>query len=262
MLVTEDLIRRLEDSEAMRLAAIGRTASGDVIPWAGGQAICVGADNPYSLCTGAGLEGPVEEADFETLEQFFAAHDAEVEMKVCPIAGERFRQMVLDRAERLHEFETVLIREPDRPCPDWPGEIDVWEVGRGEEDLYARTVLGGFFGEEFSDSLLQTTKASCRTMNTIGYLAFIDDQVVGAASLGIAAGIACLQGGSVLPDYRRRGVHQALQLARIQAARKYEPAAITMSSLPGSTSQLNAQKLGFEVAYTRPAFKWSPQSSK
>lgn len=259
MLVTEELIRRLEDSEAMRLATIGRTASGDVMPWCGGQAICVGADNPYSQCTGAGLDGVVGEQDLRTLEEFFAAHNAAVEMKVCPIADEAFRQMVLDRADSLHEFETILIREPSLPAPDWPSEIEIREVGRGEEELYARTALSGFFGDEYSDNLLETTKASCRTMNSIGYLALIKDEVVGAASLGVAAGIACLQGGSVLPAFRGRGVHQALQLARVQAARRYEPAAITMSALPGSVSQLNAQKLGFEVAYTRPAFKWQPK---
>lgn len=258
MLVTEELIRRMEDSEAMRLASIGRAALGDVMTWGGGQAICVGADNPYSQCTGAGLEGPVTEEEFQALDAFFAAHQAEVEMKVCPLAGEEFRQRVFERAECLTEFESILIREPDRPAPDWPAEIEVREVKRGEEELYARTVLDGFFGEEYSDGLLETTKASCRTMNNIAYLALIDEEPVGGASLGVAAGIASLQGGSVREAYRRRGVHQALQLARIQAARKFEPMAVTMSALPGSISQLNAQKLGFEVAYTRPAFKWRP----
>jgi ribosomal protein S18 acetylase RimI-like enzyme len=259
MLVTEDLIRRLEESEAMRLATIGRTASGDVMPWGGGQAVCVGADNPYSQCTGAGLEGPIGEEEFIALDQFFAAHGSEVEMKVCPIADTTFRQMVLDRAERLHEFESILIREPSLSTPDWPSEIEIREVGRGEEELYARTVLTGFFTNGYPDALMEAAKASCRTMNAIGYIAYIDDEVAGAASLGVACGIVSLQGGSVLPEFRRRGVHQALQLARVQAARKFEPSAITMSAEPGSVSHMNAQKLGFEVAYTRPAFKWHPK---
>ncbi len=257
MLITEELIRRLEESEAQRLAAIGRSSSGDVLAWCGGQAICVGSDSPWSQCVGAGLDGDVSEESFRELEEFFFSRGADVELKVSPLAHASLRRLAVRSAQRLDEFESILVREPDLPASDWPPHVEVRPVARGEEELYAMTVLRGFFGDDYPESLLHATRSSCRSMNSIGYLALFDGEPVGGATLGVASGIVSLQGASVLPDYRNKGVHKALQLARIQAARRYEPMAVTMSALPGSISQLNAQKLGFTVAYTRPAFKWS-----
>jgi hypothetical protein len=63
--------------------------------------------------------------------------------------------------------------------------------------------------------------------------------------------LAVLGGASTLPTFRRRGLQTALQHARLKlAARDGCDLAMTITQ-PGSTSQRNAERRGFCVAYTR-----------
>ena len=58
-------------------------------------------------------------------------------------------------------------------------------------------------------------------------------------------------GASTLPEHRRRGLQTALVSTRLADARSEGAEIAVMTTQPGSKSQQNAQKQGFQLLYTR-----------
>ena len=83
------------------------------------------------------------------------------------------------------------------------------------------------------------------------YLATIDGRVAGGGSIRICEGVAQLCGAGTLPADRRRGVQTALLYYRLAdaAVRGCDLAVVTTQ--PGSVSQQNVQRAGFELLYAR-----------
>lgn len=66
---------------------------------------------------------------------------------------------------------------------------------------------------------------------------------------------ACiLAGASTIPEGRRQGAQNALLHARLAHAAELGCTIAIMGASPGSQSQKNAQRNGFQIAYTRT--KW------
>ena len=83
------------------------------------------------------------------------------------------------------------------------------------------------------------------------FLALIDGVPAGGGAVLIRRGVALLAGAATLPEYRNRGVHAALHLARLAFARRSGCEFAAQGAEPGGTSQRNAERRGFRVAYTR-----------
>jgi hypothetical protein len=67
-------------------------------------------------------------------------------------------------------------------------------------------------------------------------------------------GMALLAGASTVADARRRGLQAALLTARLAHAAELRCDLAMMGAPPGSSSQRNAERNGFRIAYTR--IKW------
>ncbi len=72
-------------------------------------------------------------------------------------------------------------------------------------------------------------------------------------------GIALLCGASTLPAHRRRGVQAALLHARLAHARAAGCELAVVTTQPGSKSQQNVQRLGFELIYSRAILVHEPK---
>ena len=86
------------------------------------------------------------------------------------------------------------------------------------------------------------------------FLAELEGQPVATGMLFIYDDVAILAGASTLPEARSRGAQNALLDARLRYAKERGCTLAMMAALPGSQSQKNAQKNGFQIAYTRT--KW------
>jgi len=84
--------------------------------------------------------------------------------------------------------------------------------------------------------------------------------VAGGASLRIADGVAQLCGAATLPEHRRRGVQTSLLAARLEEARRAACDVAVVTTQPGSKSQQNVQRRGFDLLYTRAVLLLSPPS--
>ncbi len=87
--------------------------------------------------------------------------------------------------------------------------------------------------------------------STTGWMARIDERIVGGGSLIIHDGLALIVGDGTLPAYRNRGLQSALIRARLDQARQAGCDLAVICTNPGSGSQRNAERQGFTVAYAR-----------
>jgi GNAT superfamily N-acetyltransferase len=104
--------------------------------------------------------------------------------------------------------------------------------------------------EEFPRQVLENAERDIAAAGARRYLALVDGVPAGGATMGIRDGIAQFSAGTA-PAFRRRGVQSALLAARLAdaAADGCELAAVTVQ--PGSPSQRNVQRRGFDLLYTR-----------
>ena len=83
------------------------------------------------------------------------------------------------------------------------------------------------------------------------YAATRGGEVAGGGSLCISERVAQLAGAATRPAHRRHGVQTALLAARLSRATKDGCDVAVITTQPGSKSQENAQRQGFDLLYTR-----------
>jgi GNAT superfamily N-acetyltransferase len=246
------LARRLEAAEAVNARGCSLSAPGAAfLDIAGGCAIFVGADSPLTQAVGIGLAGPVSEAELLALECFFRARSAKVSIDLCPLADPGLLEMLGLRGYRATEFNNVLIKRLART------EIvlapRVRRALAGEEDLWSHTVGRGFFEQgDLTTAEMDVGRAIFAMPGALCYLATGEaGEPAGGGALAVRDGLATLFADSTIPPFRRRGIHHELISARLNEAIAQGCDTATASTLPGSTSQRNYERLGFEVVYTK-----------
>src|SRR6185503_9938207 len=88
-----------------------------------------------------------------------------------------------------------------------------------------------------------------RTAGFRRYLIRHDGAIVAAASLRIDRGLANLCGTATLPHMRRRGMQTALVQRRLADALRAGCDFAIVTTAPGSKSQENLARAGFELLY-------------
>ena len=92
----------------------------------------------------------------------------------------------------------------------------------------------------------------------VRYAALRDGVIVGGASFHTAEGIAQFTGAATAPAHRRRGVQTALLSARLADAASAGCDIAVVTTQPGSKSQQNVQRRGFDLLYTRAVLVKQP----
>ncbi len=264
--LTLDLARELEHTEAQvavgcadRMIEMQPNAGGAVEKIAGGFAVYCGAGNPVTQAVGLGLLGPVSAEQFNQLEAFYFSRNEPVRVETCPLADPTLFEHYKDHHYYVSEFSNVLVRPifdgvtTRRPTASG---IDIRLAGQDELDLWVMTVAQGF-AENYpvTHEILSVMKMFAVLEDTQCYLARIDGRVVGGAALAVRGRIAGLFGASTLPEFRNRGVQTALLYTRLLSGAEARCELAVSLAQPGSHSQRNITRLGFQTLYTRVKFE-------
>jgi len=255
------LARRLEMASAMSGKACAEGAqrlhpelNAAAQEIAGGIAVYAGADSPVTQALGVGLNGPVDSAELNRLEDFFRSRKAPVAIELCPLAGLPLYEALAKREYRLVEVSSILVRElnpADEFAASSPG-VTIRGAVPDDQQLFIRTVAQGFAEHAApTQAILDVMEGFFHSENTHSFLAFVDGVVAGGASAFAFNGVAGMFGASTLPHFRSRGVQSALLAARLNWAAKQGCVLAKGVTLPGSTSQRNHERFDFRVAYTR-----------
>jgi GNAT superfamily N-acetyltransferase len=197
------------------------------------------------------MHGPVSEGDIDEIDEFFRSRGAPVVIDVCPHADPSLRELLFARGFRISEMNDVLVRAIGRdeviPAP----EGVAIRTARDPEE-YASVVMRAFFGREHvTDEELRLGRTLFHMTSAAPLLAYVDGRPAGGCGISVRNGVASFYGDGVLADFRQKGVHAALIAARVRMASEAGCDLATADTVPGSISQRNYARLGFEVAYTK-----------
>lgn len=228
----------------------------------GGIAAYTGEASPINKVIGLGFSGPVDLAELRAVEEEFARRGAPMPVEVSALADPSVAQMLTRRGYVLMGFENVLARAlPVETTSSAPDGITVAKSGAEQFATWMDVVVSGFDApdvqgvpshESHTRELLERVMgdlASAR--NFVRYLATRGGAAAGGATMRVANGIAQMCGSATLPPHRRRGVQTALLAVRLNEAGRAGCDLAVVTTLPGSKSQENAQRQGFELLYPR-----------
>ena len=249
-------------------AAHRRHAGGFLVPVAGGVASFAETDSPFNKVAGLGFGGVPGPVALDEIERAFATCGVPVQVELPHLADPAIGELLTRRGYRLESFENVLGRalggEPERVAP--PGvevrgsddaELDAWlEV---LADAAARPDTQGVpWHEEFPREVYLRAERDMAAAGVLRYAALWDGTLVGGAGLRLAEGVAQFTGAGTAPAYRRRGIQAALLAARLTDATDAGCDVAVVVTQPGSRSQQNAQRRGFDLLYTRAVLVKQP----
>ena len=259
-----DLIAR--SSEAARRRGAG--LAGFVIPVAGGVASFAEEGSPFNKVAGLGFGGTPSAAALDEIERAFTACGAPVQIELAHLADPGIGALLTGRGYRLASFENVLGRaltgEPGRITP--PG-VEVRPSGDDEFEAWLDVVADGVAHpdppevpshEEFSREALARAMRDLTAAGVMRYIALRDGVMAGGARFRMAEGVAQFTGAATAPAHRRRGVQTALLSARLADAAAAGCDVAVITTQPGSKSQQNAQRQGFDLLYTRAVLVKQP----
>ena len=274
MFCSTALAQRIERAETGLIAAgteaaNGRGNQGFVLSIAGGAACFAGDNSPFNKVVGLGFGGTPADAELAEIETAFAARGSATQVELAHLADPEIAAALTDRGYQLVSFENVL----GRPLTDsleriTPPGVDVRLSDDGEFQTWLNVVVEGFANpdtqgvashEEFPRDVLADATRDMAAAGAARYVALADGVVAGAASVRFADGIAQLTGAATAPVHRRRGVQTALLAARLADAAAAGCDIAVVTTAPGSKSQENVQRRGFDLLYTRAILvKYAP----
>lgn len=290
LFATGALARRIELAEGRLAADFGELARrwcDDVLiaPIGGTFAVFAGPREPFNKLAGLGFGEPVDEDALERIEREFDARDAPLQVELASLADNTIAPTLARRGYELVNFENVLgfpltisrrggVRGTETRGGAGEdraeGQIVVTEAEPAETADWIDAVVTGFATPDTFDGPQShetfPREALERVFGGLGevrgfrrYLARRGGEIAGGGAIRIFEGLAQLSGAATLPEHRRRGVQSALLQARLLDAARAGCDLAVVTTQPGSKSQENVQRAGFELLYTRAIMVRAPR---
>ncbi|HEY8716377.1 MAG TPA: hypothetical protein VIM00_13430 [Candidatus Acidoferrum sp.] len=226
---------------------------------AGAFAMFDGVNSPCTQTFGLGLFQLPGEQELDEIEKFFKARGAAVFHELSPHADKALLPMLADRGYRPVEQSNVLylpLAGENVTVAQKNPSVNVRVTDESEHDLWAQTSAEGWSEyAELASMILELGRVVAAAESNKTFLAELDGNPVATGALSIHEGIALFAGASTIPSARRRGAQAALMAARFHHAIAAGSDLAMMVAEPGSSSQRNAERQGFRIAYTRT--KWT-----
>lgn len=255
-------IARLEEG---RLAVVLAEVAEDARPWGGGVMCRAGPGNWINYVAGAGFAGEVHREAMAEMIAFYEEKGIEPRVELAPFADGSLISLCAEHGFVVRVFESVFFRELGsevraRPVQESPAGLRIERVDSRDEAAvrqFCQIAMSGFYppGMTATEDELRTAMRSASHPRSIALMALIDGEPAGAGAMEVVCvdnvSIAALYGLSVRPEFRRRGVQQALIAARLNIAVEHGARLATIGSRPGVATERNVRRMGFEVAYTK-----------
>ncbi|CAN5456499.1 GNAT family N-acetyltransferase [soil metagenome] len=225
----------------------------------GAYAMFDGVESPLTQTFGLGMFEDATAEYLDEIEAFFEERNAPVFHEVSPLIDLSLLELLSGRGYRPIELTSVMCRplSVEQVVDRHPAsELTTRVIGPGEVDLWARKSAGGWATEHESlaDFMFRFGQISAQCEGAYPFLAEFDGKPVATGMLFIFEDACILAGASTIPEDRNKGAQNALLNARLKFAAENGCKLAIMGASPGSQSQKNAQKNGFQIAYTRT--KW------
>jgi hypothetical protein len=224
--------------------------------FSGTYAMFDGATSPMTQTFGLGMFAPATPELLDAIEAFFRERGADPMHEVSPLAGVETHALLAERGYRPIELSTVLVQPlAEMHEPAAVAGLSVRVIDDVDNAAWVDTaVLGWGTDPVFAQVIRELSQVVVQNRAMTNFVVERDGMPIATGSLGIHEGVALIAGASTVPDGRGLGAQGLLLAARLAEGRRRGCDVALMLTNPGSTSQRNAERRGFRVAYTRT--KW------
>lgn len=217
-------------------------------------AIFDGADSPMTQTFCLGLFGETTADQLAAIETYFGERGAPAMHEVCSLAPTPTAALLAERGYRPIEQSTVLIQDIGEHASP-ATELRIRTIEPADRPVWIETSVTGWSQDPtFATLVREMSEVAVENPVMTHFLVERDGVAIATASLGVQGDIALMAGASTAPSGRGQGAQNLLLATRLAEARRRGCALALMITEPGSTSQRNAERRGFRVAYTR--MKW------
>lgn len=225
----------------------------------GAYAMFDGVESPLTQTFGLGMFEDATSEHLDQIEAFYQERRARLSHEISPLADQSILALLGERGYRPIELTSVMYQELGDARPKLPPlnpNITARVIDADEADLWAEVASKGWATEHptLGEFMLAFGKIAARTSGGHPLLAELEGKPIASGGFAIYDDVCILSGATTIPDARRQGAQNALLSARLDFAEGHRCRLAMMCALPGSQSQKNAQKNGFNIAYTR--IKW------
>jgi hypothetical protein len=261
------LARRLERAEGyacQQYAAAHRRVFPDShtewLEYAGAYAVFDGIESPITQTFGLGLFEELTAASLDVIEKFFHDRSAPANHEVSPFAGVEALKLLCSRHYKPIETSSVMYKQIANPPAAISDAISVRVIGPEEAQLWSDTSAAGWAHEhpELLEFLKQAGVLCTARHNSPCFLAELNAQPGAAGALCLHEGVALFVGAATIPELRRQGLQGALLVERMRYAFEQGCDLAMMVAEVGGSSQRNAERQGFRIAYTRTKWQLQP----
>jgi hypothetical protein len=261
--VDTNLARRLEAAEDVPQVEIARVlqrthpeVGADILEIAGGHAVFAGLNSPVGRAIGLGFDGAVTATQLDEVEAFYKKHDAPSPVDITPATHGSLLELLKTRGYVLAELNNVMARklEPRERLEESVPGVEFRACAPEETQLWTDTMLRGFFPEdqipEGWDKLLAPM---AEAPNSLATLVWADGRPVACCGglISHEHRMIALGGTSTLAQHRGRGIQTAAIGRRLNRAIAEGCDLAVVVTLGNTTSQRNAERMGFTLAYSK-----------
>ncbi|WP_172459547.1 GNAT family N-acetyltransferase [Legionella quateirensis] len=253
MYVTKELTARMEACiKQTHIEVTRQYAHGTFLDVNGGTACFSGFDSFLSQVVGWGFHTKSRyfKTEIELIENFYKslAH-SRVDIELCPYVGNDLMIFLSERGYAVSEINNVSVLDLSslKTGEHLDSHYTIREVSSIEVDEWAKRVAMGFGYPEAQEQFSHYARAK----GIRAFAVYDEDQIIAGATIAMHGDVCDLGVTSTLPAFRGKGLQKKLLLTRLQYARQHGLAIATVTTEPGTISDLNVQKSGFRCAYTR-----------
>lgn len=260
--VDKAFARRLESAEEMPQVLYARVfqktrpevgAAEEEI--CGGHMSFCGLGSPVGRAVALGLDRPFTEEDLDRVESFYRSHRAPAQVDLCPLHGPEVFEMFKQRGYAIAELNNVLYRKLDtsEEIPAPPSDCEIRRSSPDEAEAAGAIVEGAFFPDGAPEEFRGLVAPLYQMEGSLAFVASVEGKLV-ACGTGLMMPdhkVVALCGAGTLTEYRGRGLQTALLHTRMRSAAQAGCEYAVIVTQGGTTSQRNAERLGFRVAYSK-----------
>jgi hypothetical protein len=197
----------------------------------------------------------------EALRAMAAAGSPRYFIPVAPLAFSDDLVARLERAGARRYNNWMRLRRDVSDVPTAiPAVLEVRRIGRGDAGPFA-ALVGTAFG--YPPVIRPLAAQTVGRPNWVHYLAFDAGEPIAAAAMYLADDVAWFGLAATASTHRNRGAQTALIMRRLADAADAGCRSVSVETaedtvLKNAASFRNLRRLGFEVAYTRPNYLWTP----
>lgn len=245
--INKEMAASIENCVKQTHLAMTELNQGSCIEISGGAACFIGVDSYFSQVIGWGFLTKNFKQEIEIIEQFYRARNhSRVDIELCPLVGNALVSYLNQRGYLITELNNVSVLD----LKTYSESKALFQIKQIKEDdlyLWSKIVAAGFEYPLAQSQFYQYATAK----GNLAFGAYINGKLVAGATIAMHQDRCDLGVTSTLPAYRGRGLQKKLLAARLNFAKQLGLSIATVTTEPGSVSDVNVQKVGFRCAYTR-----------